>query len=628
MMFKQVVLRSSMLVLMLLAAPGLVFAQNTGKIAGVVTDADSGDPLPGAQVVVVGTTLGTVTDVDGNYFIIGVPVGSYDVQARFVGYQNATVAGVEISSGYTQEVNFALAAGVELDEVVVEYERPLIRKDAIGVPKIVDSEEIVNLPVRGAANIAKTQAGVVSTEGSGTLNVRGGRGSEVTFYIDGVKIVGTAAVPQSAVQEQEMIIGNISARYGDAMSGIINITTKSGSPDFFGSFEGVTSESLDAYGYNLASLAIGGPIVGEKVNFFLSGEYLNQDDDSPSSFGEMRLSRDQLDDLNEFPIALPALDSEGNQVYIPVPASLGSGEGRIQDPLDQGDGWGTTLPVDGEGHVVVQDGVITAGDGTTIAVPENVDVATIGFVPVERASLLTEEDFSIEKNKRRRFSDNLALSGNLTFSLIDNVRFRLGGRYVNRNGENISIRNVLFAPDDYTEWERKDAQFYATWTQYLSNNTFYQLQVDYTDQTGTNWDPDFGKSREALLEWGDFDNDVYATTRGYKNVKMVPVTVDDHDVSQPFYSYRYSDGRFPGSETVTSLVTPPGGDLNINYMEFDNSQLRMTAMATTQIGLHQIEFGGEFEQRTNRFYCKLWRRCLERWANPFPTGRRQTWLHT
>ncbi|NNF03900.1 MAG: TonB-dependent receptor plug domain-containing protein, partial [Rhodothermales bacterium] len=586
-----------MLVLMLLATPVLVFAQNTGKIAGQVTDADTGDPLPGAQVVVVGTTLGTVTDVDGNYFVIGVPVGSYDVQARFVGYQNATVSGVDISSGYTQEVNFALSAGVELDEVVVEYERPLIQKDAIGVPKIVDAEEIVNLPVRGAAEIAKTQAGVVSQEGSGTLNVRGGRGSEVSYYIDGVKVVGSAAVPQSAVQEQEMIIGNISARYGDAMSGIISITTKSGSPNFFGSFEGITSEALDDFGYNLASFAIGGPVVGENVNFFLSAEIVDQADSSPSALGELRLSDSQIDQLNSFPTSLPALDMEGNEVYIPMPASLG--------------GSNVTLPIiynadTGHGEVEVIDGVITASDGTTISVPENVDVETINFVPVESAALLTEDDFTVSKEKRRRASDRLAFSGNLTFNLIENVRFRLGGRYVDSGGESISTRNVVFAPDgNRTEFERKDAQFYGTWTHYLSNNTFYQLQVDFTDRTGTNWDPRFSDSRESILDWGDFDNDVYAVTRGYKDVTMQTISVDDHDVQQPVYSYRYADGRFPVSETVTRLVAPPGGTGTVSYFEFHNTQLRFNALATTQIGLHQIEFGGEFEQQTNRSWSKF-----------------------
>ncbi|MCZ6705793.1 MAG: carboxypeptidase-like regulatory domain-containing protein, partial [Bacteroidetes bacterium] len=314
-----------MIALMMLATPVLVFAQNTGKLSGLVTDGDTGDPLPGATVLVVGTQLGSITDVDGNYFIIGVPVGNYDLQASFVGYQNHIVQGVDVSTGYTQEVNFILSPGVELDEIIIEYERPLIQKDAIGAPKIVTAEEIVNLPVRGTANIAKIQAGVVSQEGSGTLNIRGGRGEEVTFYIDGIKVFGSAGVPQSAVQEQEMLIGSISARYGDAMSGIINITTKSGSTKFFGSFEGITSESLDDWGYNLISGAIGGPIGSDKLNFFLSAEYLDRDDDNPSSFGELFVSDDVLSDLRAFPTVFRGTDAEGNNVFLKIPATLTDG---------------------------------------------------------------------------------------------------------------------------------------------------------------------------------------------------------------------------------------------------------------------------------------------------------------
>ena len=415
-----------MLVLMLLATPALVFAQNTGKISGVVTDAGTGDPLPGAQVIVVGTQLGTVTDVDGNYFIIGVPVGEYDVQARFVGYAESTVSGVQVSSGYTQEINFALNEGVELDGIVVEYERPLIQKDAVGVPKIVDAEQIVNLPVRGATAVAKIQAGVVSEEGSGTLNVRGGRGAEVTYYIDGVKVVGTAALPQSAVQEQEMIIGNISARYGDAMSGIINITTKSGSPKFFGSFEGITSEGMDDYGYNLASVALGGPVVGENVNFFLAAEYLDMADSNPRAAGQLRASDALISQLQEFPVSMSALDADGNTVYIPVPASMGE----------------TYFPVDEHGDVIVENNQITAGDGTVINVPEGVDPTTMDFNFMESADLLTADDFTIERAKRRAEYDRFALNGNLNFNVIENVRMRVGGRYVGSNGEGVSVRRT------------------------------------------------------------------------------------------------------------------------------------------------------------------------------------------
>ena len=164
----------SVLVIAVLALPVATLAQNTGKIAGVVTDASTGETLPGVNVVLEGTILGAAADVDGNYFIIGIPVGTYTVVASFVGYQAARIEGVTVSSGYTQELNFELQSGVELEELVVNWERPIIQQDAIGVPKIIDSEEIINLPVRGAAEIAKIQAGVVSKEGGG-LHIRGGR---------------------------------------------------------------------------------------------------------------------------------------------------------------------------------------------------------------------------------------------------------------------------------------------------------------------------------------------------------------------------------------------------------------------------------------------------------------------
>jgi len=587
-----------MLVLMLLATPALIFAQNTGKISGVVTDASTGDSIPGAQVVLVGTTLGAITDVDGNYFIIGVPVGVHDVQARFVGYQESTVSAVQISTGYTAEINFVLQEGVELGEIVVEYERPLIQKDAVGVPKIVDAEEIVNLPVRGAAAVASIQAGVVSDEGSGTLNVRGGRGSEVTYYIDGVKVVGTAALPQSAVQEQEMIIGNISARYGDAMSGIINITTKSGSPNFFGSVEGVTSEATDDFGYNLASVALGGPLMGDKVNFFFAAEYLDQGDRNPRAIGQLRVSDSVLGDLRSAPTSMTAHDADGNQVLIPVPASLGA----------------TYLPVDSHGDIEIVNNTITAGDGTVINVPDGVVASTINPDFVLSSDYLPESAFSIEDAKRANSSSRLALNGNLNFNVMDNVRMRVGARVVTAESESASTWAV-FAPEDRTLNTSRDLQFFTSWTHYLSNSTFYQLQVDYTDRSGDGCDARFSCNKESTLLQGDLSQDAWSTVRGYKNLayESVQIGTDDHGTpdpaddtpimgERPTYDYRWQDGRFPTSETAGRLIYTAGGNGPNGYSEYRNSQLRFNATATTQVGLHQLEFGGEFETQTNRNY--------------------------
>ncbi|MCH8121806.1 MAG: carboxypeptidase-like regulatory domain-containing protein [Bacteroidetes bacterium] len=586
-----------MIALMMLATPVLVFAQNTGKLSGLVTDGDTGDPLPGATVLVVGTQLGSITDVDGNYFIIGVPVGNYDLQASFVGYQNHIVQGVDVSTGYTQEVNFILSPGVELDEIIIEYERPLIQKDAIGVLKIVTAEEIVNLPVRGTVNIAKIQAGVVSQEGSGTLNIRGGRGEEVTFYIDGIKVFGSAGVPQSAVQEQEMLIGSISARYGDAMSGIINITTKSGSTKFFGSFEGITSESIDDWGYNLISGAIGGPIGGDKLNFFLSAEYVDQDDDNPSSFGELFVSDDVLNDLRAFPTVFGATDAEGNDVFLKIPATLADG---------------ATMTVDDEGLPVTDGGNITFSDGTTIPIGSAV---SFGNLRPQLAAELINDEYSVRRLKRKNASNNLRLAGNFTVQVLSNARLRVGGRYNADEGDtgvqsgtrftSTGSRRVVFAPEMADFFTRDDVQLFGTWTHYLSNNTFYQLQIDWSDRVGETYDPRFGTGFEDFFNYADLEHPEFLTLSGYKNLALVedPVRVDalGNPTLIPTFNNTYEDGNGPATsdEVVATMLAAPGGRFN-TYSKFHNNQFRFTASATTQVGLHQLEFGGEYETRTQR----------------------------
>ncbi|MDX1547070.1 MAG: TonB-dependent receptor [Rhodothermales bacterium] len=586
------------LVLFLLATPVLSYAQNTGKLAGRVTDASTGEGLPGATVVLEGTTLGTATDVDGNYFIIGVPVGSYDVRASFVGYQSEIVQGVEINSGYTRELDFGLSPGVELDEIVVEYERPLIQKDAVGVPKIVSGEEITNLPVRGAAEVAAIQAGVVSQEGSETLNIRGGRGAEVTYFIDGVKVVGTTGstigVPQAAIQEQEILIGNISARYGDVMSGVINITTKAGAPNFFGSLEGITSEGLDAFGYNLGSATLGGPIIPRKLSFFVAAEYLDQADADPRAVEQLRIKGDVLDDLRANPIAFRGENASGGDVFLPLPATLANG---------------ATLVVDNNGNPVTDGGVLTFSDGTTVPIPGDLDLSTLNLTPVIRAEFVPQSAFEFDKFKETGGQQRLNLSGNLTYNLFDNGRLRVGGRYNNNEGDYISgtdVRKLPFAPEKQ-EFTRDDVQVYGTWTQYLSNSTFYQVQVDYSSRFGEDFDPRFGTDFDSFLSYGDIDDPAFQTLRGYKQLSFETeerdVNGETVTVQVPVFSNVFRDGQGPSTsdDVVSTLTALPGGRFGF-YSKFHNTQFRVSASATTQIGINQVEFGGEFEQRTQRSF--------------------------
>src|SRR3972149_3018371 len=84
------------ILLLTIASVSPLWSGTTGKITGTVTDKKTGEPLPGANIVVLETTLGTTTDLDGRYTILEVPPGTYDVQISFVGYQKIKINEVRV----------------------------------------------------------------------------------------------------------------------------------------------------------------------------------------------------------------------------------------------------------------------------------------------------------------------------------------------------------------------------------------------------------------------------------------------------------------------------------------------------------------------------------------------------
>ena len=561
-----------MLVVVLLVTPMLAWSQTTGKVAGRVLDQDTGEGLPGASVTLAGTLQGTVTDIDGNYFIIGVAVGSYDVQASFVGYQTETITGVEVSSGKTAEINFQLSPGLELDEIVVEYERPLIQKDAIGVPKVVTSEDIQNLPVRGVASVAALQGGVVSSETSSSLFIRGGREQEVAYYVDGVKVIGAVAVPTQSIQEQEMLIGSIPARYGDAMSGIISITTKTGSQKFFGSVEAITSEALDDFGYNTFSATVGGPIVQNRASFFLSGEFTDNKDAGPRAIGFPQISDDLYDFIQSNPQVVSITNDETGEIdFVPFPGNL----------IDNQDFIGT-------------DGELAAPSADAIAlinVPEGWHLTDAHPLPLSAPSTFTAEDFSRENARPSNSNQAFTLNGNVTFNPIDDIRIRLGGGYETSEGESFSYLRSIYAQDRMGRLERDTYRMSGAWTHYLSNSTFYQLTVDFSDFKGVNYANGFSNSVEDIVNYGILSNPANSVAQRYYS----------YDEANDTYVQTYEDANLPNTRDVQNTFAPPGAS-GFGFSQFHNRQFGFRANATTQVGLHQLEFGGEYQQRTNRFY--------------------------
>jgi len=264
----------------------------TGKIAGTVVDAQSGQGLAGANVIIEGTSLGAATDLNGNFIILMVPPGIYSVRAMMMGYKSLRYEKVKVSIDLTTRLDFKLESTVlEMgEEVTIVAERPLVQMDLTSTSAVVGSETIANLPVDQFSDVVNLQAGVV--EG----HFRGGRAGEVMYMIDGIPVndaySGSYAfqVENSAIAELEVISGTFNAEYGQAMSGVVNIVTKEGGENYAGQlstyFGDYLSNHKDIFwnidrinpSYNFeASLHGPFPILSDKLSFYLSARWLKKD---------------------------------------------------------------------------------------------------------------------------------------------------------------------------------------------------------------------------------------------------------------------------------------------------------------------------------------------------------------
>src|SRR5208283_4204394 len=131
------------------------------------------------NITVVGTSLGTVADLDGNYVILNIPPGNYSVRAQFVGYQPVMAEHVSVSIDLTSNLDFSLnESAVELQAVVIEGKLDAVKKDVTSSQTQVSAEQISALPVSEFDDILGLQAGVTK-DASGGFHIRGGRTTEI-----------------------------------------------------------------------------------------------------------------------------------------------------------------------------------------------------------------------------------------------------------------------------------------------------------------------------------------------------------------------------------------------------------------------------------------------------------------
>lgn len=329
-MRKEIVLFLALTVV-LFGVEKLTYAQTTGKIAGKVTDATTGEPLPAANVIIEGTTIGAAVGLDGEFFIINVPPGLYSLRVQMMGYETVRVENVRVSVNRTTDVDVKMKQTVIKGEIiVVQAEKVAIKKDQTSTIRNVSSEQIDILPVESVGAVIAMQAGVVAG------HFRGGRYNEVGYLIDGVEVTesfggagSNVNLEPESIQELEVITGTFNAEYGNAMSGIVNAVTKDGGPKFHGSISADLANYLTPHKHIFLDLEdsemnrnqdykfqLSGSIWKDKLMFFTNLRYQN----NKNHLNGIR--RFNVDDFSDFMMyddpAYWYSEQNGDSSYVPM----------------------------------------------------------------------------------------------------------------------------------------------------------------------------------------------------------------------------------------------------------------------------------------------------------------------
>ena len=139
-----------------------VLAGTSGKIAGKITDADTGEPLLGANIIILETSMGAAADYDGDYFIINIPPGTYQLKISMLSYASVTITNVVVNTDRTTILDIELVLeSISTEEVVVVAEKPVIRADLTASITEVEAKMFEVKTQIDVQSMLKQQRGVI-----------------------------------------------------------------------------------------------------------------------------------------------------------------------------------------------------------------------------------------------------------------------------------------------------------------------------------------------------------------------------------------------------------------------------------------------------------------------------------
>jgi hypothetical protein len=630
------------ILLTLLFLGATMSAQTTGSLQGKVIDVGSDEGLPFANIVLEkeGTQItGTQTDFDGNYNFSNVEAGTYDVIVSYIGFPTVKTEGVVISLGKVVRFDIEMeegtdlltdSSGVAMEIVVRGYRIPLIEQDATSGGQTLGSEDIKNLATRNVGSIVATTAGVNQADEGEAINSNGSRSTSNDTYIDGVRVIGNFGIPETEIDQVQIITSGVPAEFGDATGAITNIITKGPSSKLTVGVQLETSQYLDAFAANRADAYFSGPIIAKPMinslgdtlkkngkvrkstilGYRFAGVYFTTLDDRPSALGSFKLKDDKLNEILATPL--------------------------VQNPS----GLGTVYSAD----------FLTSDDLEPTFVRPN--ARTSYSVVNGKLDFKPNKDFYFVAGGQGQFNwGNFASTANRLFNYNYNPTtrsntWRVSGRFRH------SVSSTQPGGDD----EVGD----STKTQSVFQNFSYELQGDYSQTNASNEDPRYN---DRLWEYGYVGKYYQDRIPVFQAVDSVPQTNSIGDtigweVNQghaaffnQFYAYEPNLDINPGLASYNNLVADQVGptdftgpnsffgipldameivnglnsgartsiyglfnsphQLGSGYGKSNSSQVRANVRVNFDLVMgqksgnpirHSILMGGTFEQRVQRSY--------------------------
>ena len=580
----------------------------TGALKITVKDSKTGEAVPFASVVVEsgGSQAGAgQTDFDGNVMIKPLPLGKVNVKVSYVGFRPMQISNVLVNDNKTDYVTIQMESSVqEIKEFTkVEYVVPLVDPNTT-IQKTVTREQYKNMATRNVNSVAAQTAGVYQQDEGRSISVRGGRSSadknnndtrggangtptesSTKTFIDGQRVIGSSNLPSNEIEQISVLISGLPAQYGDATSGVINITTRGPQSDYHGGIEVSSSQLTDAYGYNNAEFNFSGPLLlntdttsGTKnsiLGFSLGGQINTEKDASPSAVGSWKVKDDVLKDLQEHPLR--------------------------ESP--------------------------TSASGT-----------------IQNADYITYNDLQRIKARQNVRQNIGVINGKLIFKPTKNFNFILGGTYDYRKSHDYSYAGSLFNSDKNAITTTTTWRVYGRITQKFGNsdkeskdeksaaiikNAYYTLQGGYTQYGRITEDEDHGDNFFNYGHVGKFVTRI-DTTRDAdfkeSGLSYLVTQFDGSNSSNPNsanYTEQYQELKGLGSENPKTLSTIQSGGGRLNgtttpdvyslwrspgyqtagrYSKTDNRQFQIKADFSADIKNHSIQLGFEYEQRNESFW--------------------------